>query len=86
MRKLILGVIVGGAAVYFLDPEKGAERRGRLLGMVNKQEAPSTVLEESRGAGAIPREVKRVVGDEATAVKPRAVPTNGSLAGKPATT
>jgi hypothetical protein len=86
MRKLILGLIVGGTAVYFLDPEKGAERRNRLIGMVNKQEAPSTVLEESRGSASIPGEVKRVVGDDATAIKPKAVPANGSLAGRGATT
>src|SRR5437016_787843 len=33
MKRLILGLAVGAGAMYLLDPEKGAERRARLLGM-----------------------------------------------------
>ena len=49
MKKLILGALLGGALVYFLDSERGAERRGHLNRRWSEQK--DTVLDLARTAG-----------------------------------
>ena len=60
MRKLLLGMIIGGAAVYFLDPENGGERRARLSGMW--RERKDTVLEAARTTASTVTSVRQEVG------------------------
>ena len=35
MLKFLLGAGIGAALVYFLDPEKGQERRDKIMGRLN---------------------------------------------------
>jgi gas vesicle protein len=52
MRKLFFGAIVGAVAMYFLDPERGGERRQLLSGLWSSRR--ETVLEAARTtAGAV---------------------------------
>jgi gas vesicle protein len=50
MRKLLLGAIIGGALVYFMDPEQGSARRARFTGRWADQK--DSVLEVARQAGS----------------------------------
>lgn len=38
--RLLTGAIIGGAAVWFLDPKQGAERRARLRGWWDENQGP----------------------------------------------
>jgi hypothetical protein len=73
MRKLFWGAILGAAAMYFLDPERGGERRQMISGLWSDQK--ETVLEAARTtAGAVSR-VSSKVGDVLPIGE---APTNGS--------
>ena len=51
MKKLLLGALAGAVAVYFLDPERGAERRARVSSRWLEQK--DQVLDVARQAGEI---------------------------------
>ena len=36
MKKMLMGVAVGAAAMYLLDPDHGAQRRGKLFGFYSE--------------------------------------------------
>ncbi|MGI8609714.1 MAG: YtxH domain-containing protein [Candidatus Dormibacteria bacterium] len=36
MKRMLMGVAVGAGAMYLLDPDHGAERRGKLLGFYSE--------------------------------------------------
>ena len=38
--RLLTGAMIGGAAVWFLDPKQGAERRARLRGWWEQNRGP----------------------------------------------
>ncbi|MBO0683269.1 MAG: YtxH domain-containing protein [Candidatus Dormibacteraeota bacterium] len=38
--RLLTGAIIGGAAMYFLDPKHGTERRARLRGWWDENQGP----------------------------------------------
>jgi hypothetical protein len=83
MKKFLLGAALGGAALYFLDPERGPARRAQALARFQPPREGSTVLEESRAAGEINAEVKRVIGAEIPRLDAKPVKANG-VAGSPA--
>ena len=49
MRKILFGALLGGALVYFFDPDRGAERRARLSSRWGEQR--DSVLDLARSAG-----------------------------------
>jgi hypothetical protein len=60
MRKTLFAAALGGALVFFLDPERGEERRRKLMSFWNEKRG--TAIEAGRNAAARTTEV----------VKPRA--------------
>ena len=52
--RMLLGAVVGGALVYFLDPENGARRRERLREWWEQNQA--TVNERSARMGEVVNE------------------------------
>jgi gas vesicle protein len=79
MKKLLFGVGLGVAAVYFLDPNKGAERRERLTRMW--QASKPTIIEAAQKTGSsvqeVSAEVSRVVGGKVTELRPKVGAGNG---------
>jgi gas vesicle protein len=64
MKKILFGAILGAVAMYFLDPERGENRRQTITGLWHERK--DTVLDAARTtAGAvsgISNEVSGVVG------------------------
>lgn len=48
--RLLMGAIIGGAIVYFLDPEHGAARRARLRAWWEQNREP--MLDQAQAAAA----------------------------------
>jgi len=69
MRKLFVGIIIGLAAAYFLDPERGGERRARLLN--GWQEQKDTVLEAARSTAGAVSSVSHDVGGKVSEFRAR---------------
>jgi fructose-1,6-bisphosphatase len=59
--RFLLGAVVGGAVVYFCDPQEGAARRARLRELWERNQEPLTDIAESAGQRA--RQASREVGD-----------------------
>ena len=64
MRRILFGAILGAAAMYFLDPERGGDRRLMIEGLWREQK--DTVLEAARttasAVSTASSEVSEVVG------------------------
>lgn len=83
MRKILFGAVLGAVLVYFLDPERGAERRELISGLWGERK--DTVLEAARTtAGAVSgasQQVQSVIGDRLAEVTAGdEVATNGAPA------
>jgi gas vesicle protein len=63
--RLLLGAVIGGAAVYFLDPVSGAERRARFQARWEQNREP--ILNTASRAAATAQESASQVGDQAAA-------------------
>jgi hypothetical protein len=76
MRKIFFGAILGAAAMYFLDPGHGAERRQMLTGLWSERK--ETVLEAARTTAGAVSAVTQGVGDRLNPVVPAGDSGNGS--------
>jgi gas vesicle protein len=63
--RLLLGAAIGGAAVYFLDPVSGAERRARLQARWEQNREP--ILNTAGQVATSAREGASQLNDQATA-------------------
>jgi len=50
--RMLLGAVIGGAAVYFLDPQNGAQRRERLMNWWDQNREPVMQTAHARAAEA----------------------------------
>jgi hypothetical protein len=79
MKKLLFGVGLGVAAVYFLDPNKGAGRRERVAQLWRASKP--TIIEAAQKTGSsvqeVSAEVGRVVGGKVTELRPKVGVGNG---------
>jgi hypothetical protein len=77
-------MIIGGAAVYFLDPDHGAERRSWLTG--RWEERKDTVLEVARSTAStvssVGQEVGQAVGDKVSDLRAKTEVENGKAPGE----
>lgn len=66
--RLLMGALIGGAAVYFLDPEHGPERRARLRSWweQNRDTVTDTATSAASTAQAKVNEASARVGDKVT--------------------
>ncbi|MEA2684471.1 MAG: hypothetical protein QOK05_2799 [Chloroflexota bacterium] len=76
MKRLIMGVAIGAGAMYLLDPEKGAERRGRLLGFYGENKDSFQDYAQTAAQTAVT--VSHTVSDVASTVVDKA----GEITGK----
>jgi hypothetical protein len=74
VRKILFGALLGAAAMYFMDPERGAERRLMIEGLW--RERKDTVLEAARttasAVSTASSEVSEVVGSGLGNLRPGA--------------
>ena len=63
--RTLLGVVIGGALVYFFDPRSGAERRARLRSRWEKSREP--ILNTARETASAAQENVSQLRDQATA-------------------
>jgi gas vesicle protein len=63
--RTLLGVVIGGALVYFFDPRSGAERRERLRSRWEESREP--ILNTARETASAAQENVSQLGDQATA-------------------
>jgi len=63
--RLLLGAVIGGAAVYFFDPVNGAERRSRLQARWEQHREP--ILNTAGQVATSAREGAAQLNDQATA-------------------
>lgn len=76
MKRLIMGIAIGAGAMYLLDPENGAERRGKLLGFYGENK--DTLQDYAQTAAQTAVTVSHTVGDVASTVADKA----GEITGK----
>jgi gas vesicle protein len=62
---MLLGAVIGGALVYFLDPKSGAERRSRLRAQWEQNREP--ILQTATKATSAAQESASQIGDQASA-------------------
>jgi gas vesicle protein len=75
MKRMLMGIAVGAGAMYLLDPEKGAERRGKLLGFYGENK--DTFQEYAQTAAQTAVVVGQTVGSTASAVADKASEITG---------
>jgi gas vesicle protein len=63
--RTLLGMVIGGALVYFFDPRSGAERRERLRSRWEESREP--ILNTARETASAAQENVSQLGDQATA-------------------
>jgi gas vesicle protein len=63
--RTLLGVVVGGAIVYFFDPRRGAERRAQLKSWWDQRREP--ILETARQTTSAAQESVSQLSDQAAA-------------------
>jgi gas vesicle protein len=75
MKRMLMGIAIGAGAMYLLDPEKGAERRGKLLGFYGDNK--DTFQEYAQTAAQTAVVVGQTVGNTASAVADKASEITG---------
>ncbi|HEV1998761.1 MAG TPA: YtxH domain-containing protein [Candidatus Dormibacteraeota bacterium] len=76
MKKMLMGVAIGAGAMYLLDPDHGAERRGKLLGFYSENK--DTFQDYAQTATQTAVTVSQTAASAASTVAEKA----GELAGK----
>ena len=82
MKRLIMGIAIGAGAMYLLDPEKGSERRSRLLGFYGENK--DTFQEYASTAAQTAVTVSHTVSDVAGTVAEKAGEITGKSTPEPA--
>ncbi|MFN2465672.1 MAG: YtxH domain-containing protein [Candidatus Dormibacteria bacterium] len=75
MKRMLMGIAVGAGAMYLLDPEKGSERRGKLLGFYGENK--DTFQDYAQTAAQTAVTVGQTVGSTASAVAEKASEITG---------
>ncbi len=80
MKKILFGAILAAAALYYLHPEAGAERRKRLSGLWGSRK--DSVLEAARNPSSVVAGVSQDVGDlvgtKIAGLRTESDPSNGN--------
>jgi hypothetical protein len=84
VKKILFGVLLGAAAMYYLDPVAGPDRRRKLSGGWAEQK--DTVLDAARSTASTVTSVSQEVGARVSDLGGDAQTTNGTIlseTGKP---
>jgi hypothetical protein len=75
VKKILFGILLGAAAMYYLDPDAGPDRRRKLSGSWADQK--DTVLDAARSTASTVTSVSQGVGARVSDLGGEAQTTNG---------
>jgi gas vesicle protein len=75
MKRMLMGIAIGAGAMYLLDPEKGEERRRRLLGFYSENK--DTFQDYAQTAAQTAVTIGETVGSTAGSVAEKAGEISG---------